>query len=131
VSVAGDYDERNNHIGIIQQYENMQFGIFLREAMHIGNVTQAELAAKASLSQGAISRYLNGKASPKAEELLRIAAALGVSMEWLLTGKGDPPAKVGAGDRAAIGRIKSEAERLARLLGEAESSLGRLRSFLD
>lgn len=51
------------------------------------NFTQADLAARADVSQGTLSRYLNGKASPKAEELLRISKALGVSMEWLLTGE--------------------------------------------
>lgn len=51
-------------------------------------VTQAELAQRARVSQGAISRYLNRKAAPKAEELYRISMALGVTMEWLLTGEG-------------------------------------------
>ncbi len=108
----------------------MQFGIFLREAMQSRNITQSDLATKAGVSQGAISRYMNGKASPKAEELHRLSTALGVTMEWLLTGDGPLAARASPGDGAAIKRVKSEAERLARLLGEAEDSLGRLRSFL-
>lgn len=108
----------------------MHFEIFLKTAMQSGKVTQAELAAKAAMSQGAISRYLNGKASPKAEELLRIAQALGVTMEYLLTGSGPGPPRTGAAEGGSIRQVKTEAERLARLLGEAEVSLSKLRSFL-
>ena len=108
----------------------MQFGINLKTAMEARGVTQVELSARAEVSQGAISRYMNDKASPKAEELLRIAASLGVSMEYLLTGLPGAPPKAALGDGAAIKRAKAEAERLARLLGEAEESIARIRSFL-
>lgn len=66
----------------------MQFGKNLAKALAEKGLTQAALAVEAGVSQGAISRYLNGKASPKAEELQRIAAVLLVPMEWLLTGQG-------------------------------------------
>lgn len=108
----------------------MHFGIFLKTAMLNCKVTQADLAAKSDVSQGAISRYLNGKASPKAEELLRISRALGVSMELLLTGQGQQQSQSPAAEAGSIRQVKTEAERLARLLGEAEQSLSKLRSFL-
>lgn len=111
----------------IMQAENMQFGIFLRSAMQIGMITQADLATKAGISQGAISRYLNGKASPKAEELYRLVTALSVSMEWLLTGQGPSPVPQSGG---VIKQARAEAERLARELSEAEKTARRLRKLL-
>ena len=117
----------------------MHFSIFLRTAMQNCKVTQADLAAQSDVSQGAISRYLNGKASPKAEELLRISRALNTSMEQLLTGSGQQQSQQTAtpSESRPIKAAKTEAERLARLLGEAEHSLGeaehslsKLRSFL-
>jgi len=98
--------------------------------MQINGVTQSELAERSGVSQGAISRYLNGKASPKAEELLKLADTLNVDMKWLMTGEGFSPERAAAGDGAAIKRVKTEAERLARLLGEAEGSIARIRAFL-
>ena len=55
--------------------------------MQARNFTQAQLAEAADTTQTTISRYLCGKASPKAEELFRISKVLGVSMEWLLSGE--------------------------------------------
>jgi transcriptional regulator with XRE-family HTH domain len=107
----------------------MHFGIFLKTAMQSCKVTQAELATRSDVSQGAISRYLNGKASPKAEELLRISQALGVSMEFLLTGHGPQPRVVPA-ESGSLKSARAEAEKLARQLREAEGTAARLRSFL-
>lgn len=109
----------------------MHFGIFLKTAMQCGKVTQAELATKAAMSQGAISRYLNGKASPKAEELLRIAQALGVTMEYLLTGSGPaPPGASPVADGGTLKQVRAEVQRLAGHLDQAEASMAKLRSFL-
>jgi transcriptional regulator with XRE-family HTH domain len=53
---------------------------------------QERLAEIAGVSQGAVSGWKNG-AIPKADVLYRLAGALGVSMEYLLTGEepGDRP----------------------------------------
>lgn len=46
-------------------------------------VTQISLAEYAGVSQGAVSRWVNGSL-PKADKIERIASCLGVSVEWLL-----------------------------------------------
>lgn len=46
-------------------------------------LTQSSLARICGITQSTISAYLLGKRSPGAEELGRIACALGVSMDWL------------------------------------------------
>lgn len=60
---------------------------FALAAKRLGRGTQAKLAASIGVSQGSVSRYLNGE-WPSAETLLRLPEALGVSGHWLLTGKG-------------------------------------------
>jgi transcriptional regulator with XRE-family HTH domain len=53
-------------------------------------MTQAELAKKSGVSQPTISDYENGIAQQhRANVVLRIAAALEVTPEFLLTGTGD------------------------------------------
>lgn len=51
------------------------------------------LARKAGIVQSSISRYVTGKGSPRGEEAVKLARALGVSCDLLLTGH-DPPAAV-------------------------------------
>ena len=46
-------------------------------------LTQKQLEEVSKIRQTSISDYLNGKAIPSAEALSRLAAALGVSMDWL------------------------------------------------
>ncbi len=52
------------------------------------DISQTELAESAGVSQPTIWKLLNGK-TRKSKELPSIAAALGVNMEWLATGKGE------------------------------------------
>ena len=51
------------------------------------HVTQVELAAKTDLSKTAINNYCKGKLEPNTQALYKLSVALGVSMEWLLTGE--------------------------------------------
>lgn len=49
---------------------------------------QSAFAQAAGMTQGAISHYYAGKRVPSAEMIPAISRALGVSMEYLLTGEG-------------------------------------------
>ena len=51
--------------------------------------TARYVANKAEITEGTLSRYIGGKRMPRGQELARLAAALGVSTDYLLTGK-DP-----------------------------------------
>lgn len=74
----------------MSQDNNSHFSIILAAAMQNREFTQSDLAKNAETSQSNISRYLSGNGMPRAEELQRIARALGVSMEYLLTGDNNP-----------------------------------------
>ncbi len=54
-------------------------------------LTQAALASLAGVVQRQIAAYEGGEAKPRDKTLVRLASALGTSVEWLKTGKGEPP----------------------------------------
>lgn len=55
----------------------------LEEAFAASGLTQAALARAAGIDRGSISLYLSGRYKPKADKLIRLAAALSVTPEWL------------------------------------------------
>lgn len=66
----------------------------LQKAMVDAGLTQAELAMKVGVSQPAIWRLVAGKTNTT-RKLVEIANALGVSPEWLSTGKNNVPHRQG------------------------------------
>ncbi len=52
--------------------------------------TQERLSSEASISKGFLSDVETGTRNPSAEYLLRIADALGVSLDYLMKGGGEP-----------------------------------------
>lgn len=55
----------------------------LRQAVDHAGLTQAELSRISGIDKASISLYLGGKYQPKAEKLHLLAAALGVTPQWL------------------------------------------------
>lgn len=108
---------------------NDVFAENLRHALSAKGWTQGDLTAACGITQGTISNYVRGKREPTASQLRLLAVALGVTMEQLLTGHGQQQ-RASPAESGTIKAAKAEAERLARLLGEAEHSLSKLRSFL-
>lgn len=51
--------------------------------MKANSLTQSKLAEITKIRQTTVSDYLNGKTVPAADVFMRLAQALGVSMEWL------------------------------------------------
>jgi transcriptional regulator with XRE-family HTH domain len=63
------------------------FRKILRDELDYQGLTVKELAAKSSVAKGAIDSYLGKQASmPPADVAVRIAAALGVTVEYLVNG---------------------------------------------
>jgi SOS-response transcriptional repressor LexA len=50
-------------------------------------ISQVELAKRTGLTKGAVNQWFKGLSSPNGENLLKTAAALCVTPEWLQTGK--------------------------------------------
>jgi transcriptional regulator with XRE-family HTH domain len=65
----------------------MSFRENLREALDFSDMEQKELAAQTKISLKTIENYLKQESSmPSADKAVRIAQALGVSVEYLVTG---------------------------------------------
>ena len=88
----------------------------LKRLMEEKGVRQTELAARASIAQTTVSRYVRGVQEPKSRELHAISKALGVSMDSWFTSL-QPP--VGAGEDGNWKTRATTAERRLRNLQAA------------
>ena len=90
----------------------MGFKENLREALEYSGLGQKELAYKAGTSLRNIENYLrkNG-VIPTAEKAVRIAQALGVTVEYLVTGK-DVPQEVSAPTEPEIKKLVRNIKKL-------------------
>lgn len=61
----------------------------LLQLLQKNNIRQIQLSQKTGLSANAISSYIRNLRIPDTEASYKIAKALGVTMEWLLTGEGN------------------------------------------
>ena len=68
----------------------MSFHERLKQKMEEKGVTPAAFARAASVSPVAAGKWVHGESEPKAAKLKLIADFLGVTDDWLLTGKGSP-----------------------------------------
>jgi transcriptional regulator with XRE-family HTH domain len=69
----------------------MSFRENLREALNYNGIEQKELAYRANVKLRSIENYLRENASmPKADKAVQIAQVLGVTVEYLVTGKNTP-----------------------------------------
>lgn len=65
----------------------MTFGQRLRETRESQEMTRTKLAAKAHTSRSSLEKYEYDTAIPSIYAAADIARALGVSLDWLVTGK--------------------------------------------
>jgi len=76
-----------------------------------GELKQAEFARKVGIAQNTYSRYESGERIPDIEVLVRLAARLGVSTDWLLglDSKDAVPATAALPDQDAMSRAPGSA----------------------
>ena len=64
----------------------------MRDELDFQGLTVKELAAKTGIIKGSLDNYLGARASiPPADVAVKIAQALNVSVEYLVTGREPPP----------------------------------------
>lgn len=79
---------------------------------------QSEFAKAVGMTQGGVSQYFTGKRVPSVENLPAISRALGVSMEYLLTGEDSKPQDSAAEEwKARALAAESKLAQLSALLG--------------
>jgi transcriptional regulator with XRE-family HTH domain len=70
----------------------MSLGARIRQAREARNLSQAEVARAFKLTREAVSQWESGGTAPTLDRFEALSDLLGVSGEWLLTGRGRPDA---------------------------------------
>lgn len=92
----------------------------LRTAVRDSGLQRVEIAKALGLSSSTVGNWLNHSALPKADVLIGLPYVLGVSADWLLSGRGEPmplkksrPTKaVADGALVALDAVQAEVSRL-------------------
>jgi len=106
----------------------------LAAAREAAGLTQPELATRIGVRARTLRDWENDQSEPRANRLQMLAALLGVSLRWLLTGQGDdvppPSASPAAPQDAALRMALLDLRQLRTDLGQAHERLGRLEKTL-
>jgi len=97
----------------------------LKRLMDEKGIKQTELAARASITQASVSRYVRGMAEPRSRELHAISKVLGVSMESWFSGL---PAPAGGGED---GNWKTRATTAERKLREVRAAVSKFNKSME
>lgn len=62
----------------------------IRATRKRAGMTQVDLAKMVGVARVSLTQWESGDTSPKGENLLKLARALGVTPDWLISGRGDP-----------------------------------------
>lgn len=66
----------------------MGFSERFKEVFEEKHLSMYRIAKEVNVSPSSVSRYMNGESVPTGSKLQQLASFLGISSEWLLTGKG-------------------------------------------
>ena len=69
---------------------NVEFAERMAFVLDIFKGNVSELARNAGIAQPSAARWISGQSDPQMSNLVRLADAAKVSLEWLATGKGEP-----------------------------------------
>ncbi|MDE5581079.1 MAG: helix-turn-helix transcriptional regulator [Treponemataceae bacterium] len=93
----------------LKQYM-LDFWLRVKDKLDYQDTTQKELAQKIGETYNTLQSWINRNRLPNAEQSVKIAAALGTSVEFLVTGKSTHPAPSHAKTvellKEAIGRLE-------------------------
>jgi len=112
--------------------EAATFGDRLSAARDAAGLTQKELAKRLGVKLGTLRNWEDDLNEPRANKLQMVAGLLGVSLSWLLTGRGDgldPPDDV-ADAPANISAILAEMRGLRAQITQSGEKLAQLEKRL-
>lgn len=72
----------------------------------MGDQSSRSLAIKSEMSPTVVAKYINGESTPNVERLVALADALGVTVEWLATGR--EPVTYSSKDESGISKFVPE-----------------------
>jgi transcriptional regulator with XRE-family HTH domain len=104
----------------------MGFGENLKQELVYNGMLKKELAAKAGIHKRALDTYVRTRASmPPADVAVKIAKALGVTVEYLVTGEGSSKSKELSGITRSILNLNKRDQKLIALMVKAMSEIQR------
>ena len=113
--------------------EMATFGDRLAAAREAAKLSQAELAERLGVTEHVIDRWETDAKEPRANRLSMLAGLLGVSLSWLLTGRGegvDEPGEEGAveisGLLAELRSVRADLQQSIDRVGRLEKRLRRM-----
>ena len=100
----------NRFLLIFVYLKNMSFGENLKQVLAYSGISKKELAVKAGIHKRAIDTYVRTKSSmPPADTAVKIAKALGVTVEYLVTGEDESvPKEIGRLTRSILNLNKRD-----------------------
>ncbi len=107
------------------------FGDRLAAAREDAGLTQRELAVRLGVKPSVITGWEEDRKEPRANRLTMLSGMLGISLQWLMTGKGEGP---DGGEDAAIapevGEILTQMRVVRSQMTQAAETLARLEKQL-
>lgn len=112
--------------------ERATFGDRVTLAREALGLSRTDLAERLGVEEARVEGWEADADEPRANRLQMMAGVLGVSLQWLMTGQGEPPAPAPEGDvapilaemRAVRGDMTRAAERLGLLERRLRAALG-------
>ena len=96
----------------------------LKRLLEAKGINQTELAARSSITQSTVSKYVRGATEPKSRELYAISKALDVSMEsWFSGFQNAEDAKARKGSRPAAADEKKKSRAAKRKLKKIRAAV--------
>lgn len=102
-----------------------EFAARLVQARSMKGWSQVDVANASGVAAAQISRYEQGSNTPRPQVVAKLAAALGVSFSWLLTGAGEPV------DSWLAGRATLRVELPTEVIRRIEQSASQNRRLVD
>lgn len=103
-----------------------QIGARLAEARTAAGLTPEDLAVRLGVKETTITKWEEGSTSPRGHVLSRIAGLLGVSLSWLIMGRGVEPSERDREIRQLQGSLGLARGRLSEVLTELDQLESRL-----
>ncbi len=107
--------------------DERQIGRRLAEAREAAGLSRRELADHLGVKESTIAKWESGERSPRGQRVSKLAGILGVSLSWILVGRGVEP--LSAGDD--ITQIRAELRQARERLDDVVSELAVIDKRLD
>lgn len=98
-----------------QRFDPAAFGERLAQAIDRADVSQAQLASALGRPRARVTDWIKGRRAPAARDLAGMSAVLGVSLDWLLTGR-----RPSSDERAVVDELAGLAGSLVPLVARAQ-----------